>query len=1459
MKGKIITGLIIFVLAFILVGCGDSGPYEIAFESNGGTAVNQLQVDDLEDISLLNEPTRDGYTFDGWYFDSALSEAFSLENVEDHLVENDLTLYAKWMALSTYTVAFDTKTETSIDSQEVMDGHLSTEPVEPVREGYTFDGWYLEDETFSFDEPIVENLLLEAHWSINTYKITYAQYGYEDESIEQLLLPGEHILQLEQGEYHSAILTSSGRLLMWGGNLYGQLGINSDTRIMNKPMEITSFLGLSDDEKIIEISLGLHHSSALTSNGRVFMWGLNNAGCIGDGTAVNVIVPKDITNQFNLENDEAIVHVRLGYGNSFAITSQNRLFQWGNYLDEDHTVKNRLTPTDITDTLSLDENEGIIDLVGGNSNTVLLTSNHRILIWGWNDRGQVLDGTRNNHSTAFDATDSFNLEEGEYILKVTEVASNAAAITSTGRVFTWGWNVNGELGDGTTIERTMPVDITSQFNLEEGEMIIDINIGVYFTSALSSSGRIFTWGWNRYQQLGDGTTLDSYVPIDVTDQFDLAVDEKIISLSSRASYSFVTTNKQNVYVWGRNTSGRLGIDTTDELVSPLKLSILEAKLIEENEVTYDFNEEIMSNSLEREGYTFSGWFIDGDLTKPFNDTHMPSGDVMLYGLWTMTEYDINYLNEDLSVFETNTYRYDSDLSDIESPVLSKDGYMFTGWYLDQDCTILFDLDTMPNADVTLYPHFVPSVFIYEYLSDSEIIITDYVGGRSDIEIPSMINGVAVTHIGDHAFRDKDLKTLVIPDSIVSIGDLAFANNFFDEITILGDVSRFNDVWLDIGFQRYLNPTYVDVSNFIFDKETGTIYDYRGTEKDIIIPNTIDGVAVTRIDDYAFSLLHLTSVSIPDTVTYIGYRAFAENLLTSVTLPEALTHIDAQAFIRNQITSITIPESVNYIGDYCFSVNGINEVNILGVQNRFNDVWEDIGFTFDLNQSVTFLNDIYFDETTGTILKYVGQDKDVIIPSIINGVTVTHIGGHAYQSLSLTSVSIPNSVTEIGAYAFSNNLLASLTLPESIVTIGPGAFATNVLTTLTIPDSVEMVGYCAFMYNEFTSITIPASVLEIGNGAFAWNDISNITILGDETRFSDVWEDLGFARELNPAYVIDQGYVFDPITHTIVDYIGSEVNLMIPSLINYIAVSKIGEAAFINCGLESVILPSSVTIIGEDAFRSNNLTSIVMPEGLVSIELAAFSGNLLTNITFNDSIEYIGAYAFSDNQLTSVDIPTTIDILTEGVFRYNMLTSIDIPDNILTIDPYAFYDNQLTSVDIPVTVEEIGHSAFSHNLLTSVVIPDTGLTIGDYAFAYNEFTSITLPEAMIVVPSGLFSNNKLETIAFSNDVISIGDFAFNGNLLTTIDLPDKVEYIGFGAFMHNNLESLVLPNSVIKIDMTAFANNSITSLTLPESIEFIGDDCFANNLVTEVHVLGDETRFNDDWEDIGLPIELMPTV
>jgi alpha-tubulin suppressor-like RCC1 family protein len=320
--------------------------------------------------------------------------------------------------------------------------------------------------------------------------------------VELKIFEGEQIEDLGAGFYHSAIVTKTGKLYTWGYNNYGQLGDGTTTQ-RTTPTLIYSF----KEDKAKIVSLGEYHSAMITESGKLYTWGFNGNGRLGDGTTTNRTTPT-LIDKFN---GEKVISVSLGHYHSAAITESGKLYTWGlndkGQLGDGTTVEKHVP-------ILIDNfgGEKVIAVSLGGWHSSAITESGKLYTWGRNDYGGALgDGTTVNKSVPT-LIDRFN---GEKIKVVNLGFLHSSAITETGKLYTWGYNNAGQLGDGTIVNKSVPT-LIDKFN---GEKIITVNLGggnvsPYngHSSAITESGKLYMWGLNNYGQLGDGTTVNKTVP-----------------------------------------------------------------------------------------------------------------------------------------------------------------------------------------------------------------------------------------------------------------------------------------------------------------------------------------------------------------------------------------------------------------------------------------------------------------------------------------------------------------------------------------------------------------------------------------------------------------------------------------------------------------------------------------------------------------------------------------------------------------------------------------------------------------------------------------------------------------------------------------------------------------------------------------------------------------------------------
>lgn len=200
-------------------------------------------------------------------------------------------------------------------------------------------------------------------------------------------------------------------------------------------------------------------------------------------------------------------------------------------------------------------------------------------------------------------------------------------------------------------------------------------------------------------------------------------------------------------------------------------------------------------------------------------------------------------------------------------------------------------------------------------------------GSITLQISYSSKKYVVTSIGGFAFSQRQLTSIVIPNSVITIGEGTFGSNKLTSIVIPSSVTTIDD---NNPFHKNpLERICVDSNNPIYNSrdnsnaiiETSSNKLIQGS-KNTVIPNS-----VTTIGDYAFDSLGITNITIPNSVTIIGNNAFAFNQLTNVKIPDTITSIGTEAFKCNKLTGITIPNSVTEISTAAFSYNDLDYVLI----------------------------------------------------------------------------------------------------------------------------------------------------------------------------------------------------------------------------------------------------------------------------------------------------------------------------------------------------------------------------------------------------------------------------------------------------------------------------------------------------------------------------------------------------
>ena len=192
-------------------------------------------------------------------------------------------------------------------------------------------------------------------------------------------------------------------------------------------------------------------------------------------------------------------------------------------------------------------------IAGGDAHTIALKSEGTVWTWGYNVYGQLGDGSTTNRTTPVEVSN---------LSGITAVAggfSHTIALKSDGTVWTWGYNTYGQLGDETNTSRSTPVKVS---NLSG---VIAIANGANSTIALKSDGTVWAWGDNESGELGDGTTTNRKTPVQVSSLGGIA------AIAGGSEHTIALKSDGTVWAWGHNRRGQLGDGTTTGRYIPVQV------------------------------------------------------------------------------------------------------------------------------------------------------------------------------------------------------------------------------------------------------------------------------------------------------------------------------------------------------------------------------------------------------------------------------------------------------------------------------------------------------------------------------------------------------------------------------------------------------------------------------------------------------------------------------------------------------------------------------------------------------------------------------------------------------------------------------------------------------------------------------------------------------------------------
>ena len=329
----------------------------------------------------------------------------------------------------------------------------------------------------------------------------------------------------------------------WGNNGVGQLGNNA---IVSQRTPV-SILGAK--KTFCEISNGVNQAFALAidKNGRVWSWGVNGNGQLGNGTSISQRTPVSVIGAV-----KTFCKVAVGGFHSLAIDKNGRLWAWGNNSNGQLGTNTFGTTSVATPVSVLGAVKTFCHIAGGNSQSVAIDKNGQAWGWGFNGSGQTGDGSATDRLTPVSVQG-----QKKTFCKIASGNGVTLSIDNYGRLWAWGFNGSAQIGDSSTIPKRTPTRVANDRTFCE---VRGANTHVL---AIEKNGQVWGWGTNTSGQLANKYSSSQLTPVSVVGATKTFCK---IATTNISSFNMALDKNGKIWAWGRNNSGQLGINKTIDYI-----------------------------------------------------------------------------------------------------------------------------------------------------------------------------------------------------------------------------------------------------------------------------------------------------------------------------------------------------------------------------------------------------------------------------------------------------------------------------------------------------------------------------------------------------------------------------------------------------------------------------------------------------------------------------------------------------------------------------------------------------------------------------------------------------------------------------------------------------------------------------------------------------------------------------
>lgn len=357
----------------------------------------------------------------------------------------------------------------------------------------------------------------------------------------------------------TAAIDSKGAAYCWGDNTYGQLGDGTNTS-NNSPVPVVggiSFISIANYCG----GTGTPFTAGIATNGNLYTWGSNDSGQLGDGTTVGKSSPVAVIGGLKFVSFVSYNNTARG------ITTTGAMYAWGQNTNGVLGIGNTTgtsSPQQVLGGLSFAKLP-IYSGVTNNPTSLGITTSGDLYAWGLGTSGQLGDGTSVSKSSPV------LVVGGKKWQNVYSVHTSTWGITTDGDLYAWGQNGSGQLGDGTTTSRSSPTLVLGGLKWQSVYPIGPAGAAGHSIIGLATTGAMYGWGDNTDGQVGDNTVTNRSSPVAVVGGLSFVAGAMTGTTADFTAYG-VQANGQ-IYAWGYNGQGQLGDGNTvvQKRSSPVKV------------------------------------------------------------------------------------------------------------------------------------------------------------------------------------------------------------------------------------------------------------------------------------------------------------------------------------------------------------------------------------------------------------------------------------------------------------------------------------------------------------------------------------------------------------------------------------------------------------------------------------------------------------------------------------------------------------------------------------------------------------------------------------------------------------------------------------------------------------------------------------------------------------------------